>query len=73
MVTSEKGHAGLASNNPFDHSAIGLAGMIDKAGNAAFGSIDDHILIERHQVVALGIWISRVYFLGFTELTSLSL
>jgi hypothetical protein len=27
--------------------------VVDKAGNASFGGINDHVLIERHQVVAL--------------------
>ena len=51
----EKSHARFSSNSPFDHGTIGLARVIDESGDSSTSSINDHVLIEYHEVVALQI------------------
>jgi len=54
-VPSEESHTRLAGNSPLFHSAVGFAGMVDEARNGATGGIDNHILVEVHEIIALRI------------------
>lgn len=52
-VTGEKGHARLASNSPFLHSAVGCARMVHETCNGSSSSVDDHVLVKVHEIVTL--------------------
>jgi len=60
LVAGEEGHAGFAADGPFDHAAVGLTGVVDEAGDGAAGGVEDHLLVEVHEVVALFIGQSSV-------------
>lgn len=44
---------GFAADDPFYHLAVWFAGVVDEAGDGAAGGVDDHVLVEEHEVVAL--------------------
>src|SRR5438034_710412 len=41
------------SNSPFNHAAIRLARMVDEACDGATSGINDHLIMEGHQIVTL--------------------
>lgn len=51
--TGKKGHSRLTIDSPFDHLAIWLTRMIDEPSNGTTSGIDDGLVIEAHQIVAL--------------------
>jgi len=53
LVAGEQGHARLALNRPLLHAAVGLARVVDKPRDRPASCVNDHVLIEIHQVVAL--------------------
>ena len=53
IFSREQRHSWLAGHRPLDHVAIGLARVVDKPGDGAACSVDDHVLIKVHQIVAL--------------------
>ena len=53
FLPREQCHSWFAGNSPFDHFAVWLTGMIDEARYGTSSGIYDHILIERHKVIAL--------------------
>jgi hypothetical protein len=50
---SKQSHAGFAINGPFDHLAVRFARMIYEASNCPASGIDDHLVVETHQVITL--------------------
>ncbi len=52
-IPGEKRHAWFAGYSPFNHFAIGFAGMIDEASYRSSGSVQNHVLVEVHEIVAL--------------------
>lgn len=60
LLTSEQCHARLPGNSPLLHRAVRFARMVDEARHGASCCIDDHVLIEVHEIVALldiSIWL----------------
>ena len=53
FIAREKSHSRFSGNSPFDHPAIGLARVVDKAGDRTTRCINDRVLIENHQIEAL--------------------
>lgn len=51
--TSKKCHSWLSSDSPFDHLTVGFAGVVNESGNGTSRRIDDHFVVEAHEVVAL--------------------
>lgn len=39
--------------DPLHHLAVGFARVVDEARDGAAGGVDDHVLVEEHEVVAL--------------------
>lgn len=52
-VAGEKCHAWFARYGPLDHPAVWFAGVVDKARDRASGGVQDHLLVEVHQIIAL--------------------
>lgn len=40
-------------DDPFYHLAVRFTRVVDEAGDGAAGGVDDHVLVEEHEVVAL--------------------
>lgn len=53
IIPSEQSHSWLSPNVPFFNAAIWTARMVDKTSDGATSSIDDHVLIKHHKVIAL--------------------
>ena len=53
LLASKECHAWFAGYNPLDHLAVRFARMVHETGDGAPSGIDDHILVERHEIVAL--------------------
>lgn len=51
--TGEQCHSRLPTDRPLDHLAVGFTRVIDKACDCSPGRINDHFVIETHEVVAL--------------------
>ena len=52
-VSCEERHSGFTRHDPFLHFTVGFAGVVDEPSNGATGGINDHVLVEYHQVEAL--------------------
>jgi hypothetical protein len=57
-ISSKQSHAWLATHYPLHHFAVGFAGVINEARDAALGGINNHILVKRHEVIALEVIVS---------------
>ena len=42
VIASKESHARLAGHDPFNHAAVGGAGVVDESGHAASCCINDH-------------------------------
>lgn len=51
--TCEERHSWFPTNGPFDHLTIGFAGVVHKSCDGTSSGIDDHFVVETHEVVAL--------------------
>jgi hypothetical protein len=69
--TSEQSHARLPTDSPFDHLAVGLARVVHKTGNSATGGIDDHLVVEAHEIITLA-KVSKLNFRGEGKFATLS-
>lgn len=58
IVTRKECHARLACNIPLDHLAVWFARVINKTCNCTPRRVDDHVIIEKHEVVALLVLVS---------------
>lgn len=60
VVASKESHTRLSRYGPLLHLAVRLARVIDEPSTrSAGGGVDDHVLVERHEVKILSNTISR--------------
>jgi len=50
---SEECHTRFSANSPLDHLAIGLARMVHETSDGTTSSVNDHFVVEAHEIVAL--------------------
>lgn len=60
----------FSTYDPFHHLAVWFTGVVDKAGDRAAGGVDDHVLVEEHEVVALRMIISTPSQFGRVRVNS---
>lgn len=51
--TCEESHTRFSTDSPFDHLAIGFTRMIYEPSDRAASSVDDHLVVEAHKIIAL--------------------
>ena len=51
--TGEQRHARLSTHSPLDHLAVGFTRVIDESSNSPTSRIDDHFVVEAHEIIAL--------------------
>lgn len=51
--TGEECHSWFSAYSPLNHLTIGLARVIDESRDSASSGVDDHLIVEAHEIVAL--------------------